>query len=167
MILTKSADYANLCEIPALNAQKYPNRLSHKFRIGDKLYARNFEGFMQDIRALACAFRAHGVKRGDHVAFFCDNRYYWAVTDYALMACGAVSVPRGSDTSPIEQAFIYTHSDAKFLVIENEAGLKALKEAEGGIAVNPAVTFMIDPPGKRNKRSNNLRHPDARGCLRL
>jgi len=65
-------------------------------------------------------FNAHKVRRGDKVFLLSDNRYSWMVTDMALQALGAVSVPRGSDTPPSEIEFIVNHSDSEFLIIETE-----------------------------------------------
>lgn len=118
--------YKNLCEIPARSAWLFPERISHKWRGTNGFTTRTCTDFFNDICALAAGFEAYGVKKETHTAFFVDNRYEWAVTDFALMAIGAISVPRGSDTAPKEQKFIYTHSDSKFLVMDNTAGLAAL-----------------------------------------
>ena len=68
------------------------------------------------------------VSRGDHAGFFVNNRYEWSVTDYALQALGAVSVPRGSDTAPKEVQFIYHHSDSSVLILENLDQLTELRD---------------------------------------
>ena len=116
----------NLCEMPLRNSQLIPGRISHKFRTRSGFTLKTWAEFTGDIAALAAGLSSYGVKKGAHTAFFADNRYEWAVTDYALMSIGAVSVPRGSDTAPLEQKFIYSHSDSNFLVMENSSHLKEL-----------------------------------------
>ena len=49
--------------------------------------------FYQRVRALASAFAAWGIKKGDRVALLSENRWEWQVTDFAAMALGAVGVP--------------------------------------------------------------------------
>lgn len=118
--------YRTLCEIPAKNAELYPERISHKSRIPGGFKTRTWNGFVSDIKALAAGFHLSGVKKDSHLSFFTDNRYEWALTDFALMAISAISVPRGSDTSPKEQKLIYTHSNSSFLIMENVQHLNDL-----------------------------------------
>ena len=88
------------------------------------------------VRAFGAGLLAHGVGRGDRVAHFADNRPRWLVTDLAVLAIGAVEVPRGSDTSTPEFEFILGHSGATAAVVQDarlyarlapSAALKALR----------------------------------------
>ncbi|MGC2618274.1 MAG: long-chain fatty acid--CoA ligase [Acidobacteriaceae bacterium] len=45
------------------------------------------------IRAVASALRAWGVTKGDRVAILAENRWEWAVADFACLSIGAVDVP--------------------------------------------------------------------------
>ena len=47
----------------------------------------------QRVRAVAHALNNWGVQRGDRVALIGENRWEWAVTDFAVLALGAVDVP--------------------------------------------------------------------------
>jgi long-chain acyl-CoA synthetase len=47
----------------------------------------------QRVRALAEALLAWGAKKGDRIALIGENRWEWAVTDFATLAIGAVNVP--------------------------------------------------------------------------
>src|SRR5271157_241623 len=47
----------------------------------------------QRARALAGAFLDWGAQKGDRIALISENRWEWAVTDFATMAIGAVDVP--------------------------------------------------------------------------
>ena len=47
----------------------------------------------QRVRALARAFLDWGVQKGDRIGLVAENRWEWAVTDFASLAIGAVSVP--------------------------------------------------------------------------
>ena len=138
-------DYRVLCDIPARNAELLPERKSHQFRIGKESASKTFAQFYQDIQDLSVGFRAAGVEKGCHIAFFSDNRYEWALTDYALMSIGAISVPRGSDTTPKEQKFIFLHSDSRILIMENSKYLSSmLKEFELSETATIDKVFLMD-----------------------
>ncbi len=47
----------------------------------------------QRVRALAKALLGWGVQKGDRIALIAENRWEWAVTDFATLAIGAVNVP--------------------------------------------------------------------------
>ncbi len=115
--------FNSLPEIPKRNSEIYPDRICRKYRSGNGFASVTWKEFYSDIQALSAGFASYGLKKGIHAGFFSDNRYEWSVTDYALMSTGAVSVPRGSDTSPIEQAFLFTHSDSEFLIMEKASYL--------------------------------------------
>jgi len=52
---------------------------------GHQLYAR--------VRALAAKLLEWGIGKGDRVAILSENRWEWAVADFAVLALGAVDVP--------------------------------------------------------------------------
>src|ERR1700734_1263819 len=47
----------------------------------------------QRVRALARVFQSWGAVKGDRIALIAENRWEWAVTDFATLAIGAVDVP--------------------------------------------------------------------------
>ncbi|MBU4524772.1 MAG: long-chain fatty acid--CoA ligase [Desulfomicrobium sp.] len=91
------------------------------YRVGEDEFKVTYEKFFEDVLILARAFKDNKVRKGDKVFILSDNRYSWIVTDLALQALGAVSVPRGTDTPPNEIEFIVGHSDSEFLVIETDS----------------------------------------------
>ncbi|MGH9591203.1 MAG: AMP-dependent synthetase/ligase [Terracidiphilus sp.] len=47
----------------------------------------------QRVRALARAFMEWGARKGDRIALIGENRWEWAVADFAILAIGAADVP--------------------------------------------------------------------------
>jgi long-chain acyl-CoA synthetase len=47
----------------------------------------------QRVRALAETLRSWGVRKGDRIAILAENRWEWAIADFACLAIGAVDVP--------------------------------------------------------------------------
>ncbi len=127
-----------LIDLPIEIARHYPERISHKFRTSNGWIEKKYKDFVDDINRLSAGFFGEGICKDDHICFFCNNRYEWIVTDFALMSIGAVSVPRGSDTPPIEAAFILYHSDSSYLIIENSNSLISL------------IEFLMKPENENN-----------------
>ncbi len=73
----------------------------------------------QRVRALASAMAAWGIGKGDRVAILAENRWEWAVTDFAVLALGAVDVPLYA-TLPADQiATMLADSGAKMVVVSS------------------------------------------------
>ena len=103
------------------SCEQHRDNTAFIYRVGEDEFKVTYEKFFEDVLLLARAFKDNKVRKGDKVFILSDNRYSWIVTDLALQALGAVSVPRGTDTPPSEIEFIVNHSDSEFLVIETDS----------------------------------------------
>lgn len=87
-----------------------------------------YRQFGEDVEALGFGLLSIGVQPGDHVGLISDNRLEWILTDLAILGIGAADVPRGSDTTVQELAYILQHAECKVVVVENASVLsKVLK----------------------------------------
>ncbi|HET9100469.1 MAG TPA: long-chain fatty acid--CoA ligase [Acidobacteriaceae bacterium] len=132
--------------------------------MGRELYAR--------VVAFAGALSAWGIVKGDRVALLAENRWEWAVTDFAVMALGAVDVPLYPSLTAQQVAAILADSGARIVVVssaqqyEKVAALRHLTQIERIVIMDcaPDVTqavwfgeFMPDPkanPEKFERDSN-------------
>ena len=69
------------------------------------------------VRALAETMQGWGIGRGDRVALISENRWEWAVTDFAVLALGAVDVPLYQTLTPEQIAFMLKNSGAKAIFV--------------------------------------------------
>lgn len=123
------------------SCSKHREKLAFIYRVGEDEFRVTYEKFFEDVLILARAFKANKIRRGDKVFLLSDNRYAWIVTDMALQALGAVSVPRGCDTPPSEIEFIVNHSGAEFLILETE---KLYKDCQTLVkSLKPKGVFII------------------------
>ena len=93
---------------------------------GDAFQPTSFAALVAEVATVAAGLAAHGVARGDHVGLICDTRKEWLLVDQALLGLGAVDVPRGSDSTGDEIAYILGHADCKTTCVENAAQLAKL-----------------------------------------
>ncbi len=80
-----------------------------------------YSDFFQEVQYLAAALQTIGVKRNDNVGLISDNRKEWLTSDAAILALGAVDVPRGRDATTQELQFILHTSECSVCFVENES----------------------------------------------
>ena len=99
-------------------------RVAFIYRAGDDEHQVSYRKFRDDVLLLARAFASRQIRKGTQVMVLSDNRYGWIVTDFALIALGAISIPRGSDTPSRELEYIFEHSGCDVLISESSALLE-------------------------------------------
>jgi long-chain acyl-CoA synthetase len=96
-----------------------------------------------------------GIQKGDRVAIISDNCPEWIIADLAILSVGAISVPRGSDTSVAEIWYIINHSEAKAVLLENRRLFDRLAHE---ISSAPSLQFivMLDDSGPALRQRSAL-----------
>lgn len=106
-----------------------------------------FRQLVGDVEQLAAGLLSLGIARGDRVGLLGENRYEWLLADLGTTFCGAVDVPRGSDTSPGEMAFILQHSGCRTAFAEDEATAAALRGHRDRLPALEHVVVLADETG--------------------
>jgi long-chain acyl-CoA synthetase len=81
------------------------------------------------VRALADVLRSWGLGKGDRVALLSENRWEWAVTDFAVLAMGGVDVPLYPTLTSEQIAYMLKDSGAKVAVVSSAEQYEKLKAA--------------------------------------
>ena len=84
----------------------------------------NWKEYERQVRKVAAWLQAQGINRGDRVALMSANRPEWLITDLAIFAVGAISVPIYATASRKDVEHILVHSEAKALFVDHEERLK-------------------------------------------
>ena len=135
-------EHRTLFDMLLHSSSEYAERTAFTYTSSDTEFEVSYEKLFDDALVLAKAFKSHKVKQRSNVMLLSDNRYAWIVTDFALLSLGAVSVPRGSDTTTRELEFILQHAECEFLIIETEKLLKAHEEMLKGLKNLKAIFVM-------------------------
>jgi len=99
----------------------------------------------QRIRDLGHYLQSAGVRPGDRVVLFSENRWEWLVADFAILAAGAVTVPLHPGLNAAQVGFILTDSDSTLSLVSTPMLTGLLREAQRDLpASGPVVVF--DPP---------------------
>ncbi len=69
------------------------------------------------VRAFAATLSGWGIGKGDRVALLAENRWEWAVTDFAVLSLGAVDVPLYPNLTAQQVAIMLADSGARIVVV--------------------------------------------------
>lgn len=104
---------------------------------GERLYRR--------VRALAAAFSNWGIRKGDRIAILAENRWEWAVTDFAALALGAVDVPIYPTLTAEQVADLLADSGARVIVVSSRAQYEKVAQLRDRTALEHIVVMDDDP----------------------
>ncbi|MEJ0014488.1 MAG: AMP-dependent synthetase/ligase [Actinomycetota bacterium] len=96
-----------------------PNRTLISRPIGNGWQPVSALEFDQEIRSVAKGLIAYGVARGDRVAIMAKTRYEWTILDFAIIYCGAITVPIYETSSAEQVKWILTDSGSVLLIVES------------------------------------------------
>lgn len=87
------------------------------------------------VRAFAGALRGFGIGKGDRVAILSENRWEWAVIDFAALALGAVDVPLYPTSTREQLAFMLRDSGARVIVLSSREQYEKVSAVRAETAV--------------------------------
>jgi long-chain acyl-CoA synthetase len=103
------------------------------------------------VRALAARLAAWGVAKGDRVALLSENRWEWAVTDFAVLALGAVDVPLYTTLTAEQVGYMLRDCGAKVAVVSSWEHVEKVRAAGELPALERIVVMDAVPPTHRDK----------------
>lgn len=111
-VTTLSRLFLNTCRI-----HRKPGLLM--FKESGKYRSISTADFEAAVRGLALGFQTLGLRPGDKVALISENRPEWTITDLAVLASGAVTVPIYTSLTADQIKFIVRDSNARMIVCSN------------------------------------------------
>ena len=104
------------------------------------------EQIYQRVRAVAHALHNWGVRKGDRVAIIAENRWEWAVTDFAILALGAVDVPIYPTLTGEQIAELLNDSDTRVAFVSTRKQFDKLEEVRAKTPLERIVLMDSDEP---------------------
>jgi long-chain acyl-CoA synthetase len=121
----------------------------------------------QRVRALAEAFLSWGVRKGDRIALISENRWEWAVTDFAALAIGAVDVPIYPTLTGEQEGVLIEDAGCRIAVVSTRQQFDKLNAVRGQTQLERIL--MMDSaaaPADAIAFSDLMTGADARGSQR-
>ncbi len=110
-----------LPKLLAQNAKKFGDK---KIAIREKEFGIwqevTWKAYYENVKALSLGLISLGFERGDTIAILGDNRPEWIYTELAAQAAGGISAGIYPDSLPEQVQYITDHSDAKFIMVEDQ-----------------------------------------------
>ncbi len=103
----------------------------------------------QRVRALAQAFLSWGAKKGDRIALISENRWEWAVTDFAALAIGAVDVPIYPTLTGEQIAVLIADAGCRIAVVSTRQQFDKLNAVRGQTSLERILMMdsVVAPEG--------------------
>jgi long-chain acyl-CoA synthetase len=99
--------------------------------------------FYRDVVGMARALSHWGLVKGDRLAILSENRFEWAVADFASFLVGVVVVPIYSTLTAQQTAYILCDSGARVAVVSTEMQLEKVLSIKDQTAIEKVV--LMDP----------------------
>ena len=104
--------------------QKYGSRIALEKKLNGKWDSVSWEDYYKRAAYVGLALKDMGLQKGDRVSLLSENRLEWLYADMGVLGAGGCIVPIYPTLIDEEVEYIVSHSDSKFLIVENNAQLQ-------------------------------------------
>jgi len=167
--------YANLAEMFFTRARELAARPRYRYRVADGWREVTWQTMAERVRAIAAGLLDLGVAPGDRVALLSNTRPEWMEIDFAILACGALTVPIYQSNLPAECGYIIANSESSVVFVENPKQRAKIEEVtrrgfeldgvRQTISVRAVITIEGDPGAGESLAALVKRGRDALGHL--
>jgi long-chain acyl-CoA synthetase len=104
------------------------------------------------VRNLALALHSLGVRAGDRVALLAESCPEWSITDYAILANGAINVPIYPTQAVDQVGFILRNCGARMLFLSNAKQLRRIQPALNSLKSKERPRLIMFEASKEEKK---------------
>ena len=136
-------DFLSYQSIPAIlkeNAARYSERTAISYKRSGVFLSLTFKEFYERVLMLARGLCKAGMKPGDRVAIFSENRLGWAISDFGIQSGLGVTVPIYATNTGAQAAYIINHCEAKIVFVSTKEQYEKLLSVKDQI---PSVELVI------------------------
>ena len=130
-------------------AETYGERVCVKYRKNGVYTDISWNAMNDMIQRFSFYLLSLGVKKGDKISLFSENRYEWWVADMAILSIGAVTVPVYSTNSPEEAAYIIGDSESAICIVSDEDILSRVLKVKKDIKKFKDIIIFDEPSSKK------------------
>jgi long-chain acyl-CoA synthetase len=114
------ADNLTLADMVWDNAEQTPDGVAFALPEGSGWRDLTCGQFRDQVISLTKGLLAAGIEPGDRIGLMCRTRFEWTLIDYAIWACGAVTVPVYETSSAEQVGWILSDSGAVACFVETD-----------------------------------------------
>jgi len=120
----------------------------------------------QRVRAVAQALLSWGVKKGDRIALVGENRWEWAIADFATLSIGVADVPIYPTLTGEQVAAMVSDAGCRIAIVSTRQQYDKLNSVRGLTQLDRIVMMDSPAPEGAIAFSSLLEGADARGSQR-
>lgn len=122
--------------------ERYQYETFIRYKVDDKYTNMSWVEAQRKIVNLALGLLSMGLKKGNMVALFSENRWEWLIADLAILSIGAVDVPIYATNSGEEAEYIINDSSSKIVIVSGKGHLDRILSVRSKIkGVKKIITF--------------------------
>jgi len=144
--------YKNLAEMFYSVCKAYPEKTGIMYKEGGQYRNVAYKEIEARVRKVAGGLASLGVKKGDKVVLLSPNRMEWALTDFAILSLGAVTVPIYPTLLAPQVKYITNDSDAKIAILADKVQFQKMAEVESELK-NIEKFVLFDPEGVEHAKA--------------
>lgn len=139
------------------NAQRYGrNKIAIREKDLGIWQSYSWQDYLENTRLFALGLASLGFRRGDKLSVIGDNRPQLYFAQMAALCLGGIPVPLYQDAIERELEYILVHSEAKFIVAEDQEQVDKMLALREKI-LSMAMIIFDDPRGMRNYKQPYLK----------
>ena len=113
---------------------------------GGEIVGQSTREWFDDLRDLALGLSEAGIGAGDRVAIVSESRPEWLLSDLAILASGAVTVPVFPTLSASQARYILQDSGARLAFVSTAAQLEKIQAVRHELPALHAIVLYDDAP---------------------
>lgn len=160
------ADLRTIADLPFHVMGRFPKPLTIGRCRGDAIDGLSSKEMFERIRDLSLGLATLGVSPGDRVAIVAESRPEWIMSDLAILAAGAVTVPIYPTLSAAQVRYILQDSTARLAIVSTRLQLEKLQEIRHLLPALEAV-IVIDSAAVAGASALTLEDVEGRGRARM
>ncbi|HGY55282.1 MAG TPA: long-chain fatty acid--CoA ligase [Caldithrix abyssi] len=139
-------EYKNLADMFFKKREMFGDKTGYMYKQDGEWVSVSFKEAVDRAERVAGGLASLGVKKGDKVAIMSENRLEWALSDYAILSLGAITVPIYPSLLPDQVRYILEDSEAVAVIASHEVHQKKIESVRKHL--NFAKNFFVmDPEG--------------------
>jgi long-chain acyl-CoA synthetase len=116
-------------------------RLAIRYKAYGIWHRVSWRQYGEEVRRVAAALVAAGLRPGENVAILADNRPEWLYCHLGIQTSGGATCGIYATSSPEQIEYVLRHSEARFVFVDNDEQLDKVLAVVGATAVERVVVW--------------------------
>lgn len=134
--------YPSLGMMFKLVCEKYPDKTAYMFKEQGVYKSIAFKDTLPQVHHLAAGLKNLGAKKTAKVLILSENRLEWAISDYAILSLGCISVPIYPTLLPSHIEFIINNCEAEIIIISDTNQLEKVQDIKKNLTKLKHMVLM-------------------------